>query len=32
MKKAFRELKKYLKENMNNDGYIYKKVNNVYHK
>lgn len=32
MKKAFRKLKKYLKENMNNDGYIYKKVNNVYHK
>lgn len=32
MKKVFRKLKKYLKENMNNDGYIYKKVNNVYHK
>lgn len=32
MKKAFRKLKKYLKENMNNDGYIYKKVNNAYHK
>ncbi len=32
MKKAFRKLKKYLKENMNNDGYIYKKVNHAYHK
>lgn len=32
MKKAFRKIKSYLKENMNNDSIIYKCISKIYHK